>query len=201
MRYWIEDRYPELTFLRFPENRGFVSGANAGTALALLADSEYILHLNNDTEIPAGDYEWLDRLSEPLQADPRVGAVGAVSNRIYGHQRRNAPNPFPAPRWKEDNVLTGFCLLLRKAAVQEVGLFDEQFSPGNYDDFDYSLRLTQAGWKLAIAESVWIHHAMHATFKTLQKAEEYDALLRTNRDKLLAKWGEAGLKKVGLENG
>jgi GT2 family glycosyltransferase len=179
--------------LHLPFNHGFVRAANAGIALSLLTNSEYVLLLNSDTEIPKGDETWLQRLLEPMQ-DKSVGAVGAVSNNVAGYQRREKADTGV----KDVPMLIGFCLLLRKEAVVDVGLLDEQFEPGNYEDFDYSIRLKQGDWKLAVAESVFIRHAMHASFKELDKTEPFNALLEGNRRKLEDKWGKETLRGVGL---
>lgn len=193
--HWIENKFQGLNYVRFPFNHGFIRAANAGIALSLLTNSKYVLLLNSDTEIPKGDTNWLERLSAPMRVDETIGAVGAVSNNVAGYQRYEKAKP---NGWKEVPALIGFCLLIRKEAIYKVGLLDEQFEPGNYDDWDYSLRLHKAGYKLAVAESVFIHHAMHASFKELDKTERFDSLLARNRQKLEDKWGADALRGVGL---
>lgn len=189
------DRNTDITFLRLPFNHGFCRGANVGLMYALLTETPYILLLNNDTRIPEDDDTWLERMIQVANSDSKIGAVGAVSNNVFGYQRRET---------KRENSVTlapsliGFCLLLKREAVEQVGLLDEAFEPGNYDDFDYSIRLHKAGWKLAIAESVWIEHEMHASFKELSKQEDFGELLETNHRKLYAKWGKQELAQVGL---
>lgn len=194
--HWIEGKFEGLNYIRFPFNHGFVRAANAGLALSLLTDSKYVLLLNSDTEIPEGDRTWLERLIEPLTHDETIGAVGAVSNNVYGHQRAQEAKKLPVYHFVPS--LLGFCLLIRKEAILKVGLLDEQFEPGNYEDHDYSLRLHKAGYKLAVAESVFIHHAMHASFKELDKTERFDSLLARNRQKLEDKWGADALRGIGL---
>ena len=76
-----------------------------------------------------------------------------------------------------------------------MGLLDERFDlDGNYSDFDYSIRLQRAGWKLAIAESVFIHHEMSVTQRDL----DFAANLEKNKRKLFEKWDRDALKLAGL---
>lgn len=190
------EQWPDLRVVRWPFNQGFVRGVNTGLALTKLSGAEFVLLLNNDVEVPAGDPDWLARLVEPF-ADPQVGAVGAVSDNVYGAQRRGGPRAGVS----EAAVLIGFALCLRKEAQQQVGFFDERFEPGNYEDWDYSLRLRKAGWRLLVAESVWLRHAMHQTFRVLEREAELDfaALLKGNLAQLVAKWTPGGLAEMGIQ--
>ena len=60
-----------IRFIRNPENCGFIRSCNRGFAAAR---GEYIVFLNNDTEVKA---RWLDELYETMQRDPEIGIVGA----------------------------------------------------------------------------------------------------------------------------
>jgi len=179
------------TSVLLSENTGYCHGNNVGLALSLLSDSKYVLLLNNDAWIPDGDSTWLERMIQVMEKDRTFGAVGAVSDNVFGWQRRG----YGQEGFMVTPVLIGFCLLLRKEAIQQVGLLDERFDPdGNYSDFDYSIRLQRAGWKLAIAESVFIHHEMSVTQRDLDFASN----LVKNKGKLFEKWDREALKLVGL---
>lgn len=194
--YWIEEKFVSLNLFHLPFNHGFIRAANLGIAASLLTNSEYVLLLNSDTEIPEGDTTWLDRLIAPMQEDSTIGAVGAVSNNVYGHQRAAVAKQLPVYHFVPS--LIGFCLLLRKSAIVKVGLLDERFEPGNFEDFDYSIRLTKAGYKMAVAESVFVKHAMHASFKELDKRDSFNSILERNKQKLLNKWSIDIVRGVGV---
>jgi GT2 family glycosyltransferase len=188
--YWVRNNFPEINIVTLPYNMGYVRATNIGIAMSLLTDAEHVLLLNNDTEIP-DDREWLQRLIEPM-AYVDIGAVGAVSNTVFGQQRRAEPDRKQVLRFptilENVNVLVGFCMLLRKKAMFEVGWLDERYGPdGNYSDFDYSQRLIKAGWKLAIAESVWVNHVGSVT----QKDFDFNSNLARNRAKFEEKWAMA----------
>ncbi len=184
--------YSRTTRVYLPTNTGYCHGTNVGLALSLLNDSEYVLLLNNDTRIPEGDTTWLERLIEPMERDANIGSVGAVSDTVTMYQfrpeRGGAVSTVP--------ILIGFCQLIRKTALEQVGLLDERFDPdGNFTDWDYSLRLNKAGWKQVVAESVWIHHEGRVTQNDLG---DYNALLAKGRRLLVEKWGEQAAELRGL---
>ncbi len=180
---------PWMNLITSPFNHGFVRGVNLGLAAALFSPAPYVLLLNNDAWAPEGDAGWLARMASHFQ-DETVGAVGAVTDRVFGYQRRakSGDGVTEAP------VLIAFAMMIRKSAFQKVGFFDERFSPGNFEDFDYSVRLRRAGWKLVVAESVWLHHQMHATLERL----DLPGLLETNRQKFVEKWGVDRLHAMGI---
>lgn len=196
----------DWNFVRLPHNYGSCRALNVGMSLAMLSDAPYILLLDNDTEIPKGDTTWLERFIVYLEADPKVGAVGAVTDNVSLWQDAEVTPVYYQRDWKVEGegegtktpkdwpALVSFAMLLRKEACREVGLFDEYFEPGMGEDFDYTFRMVDAGWKCRVANSVWIHHQGHGTFGQM----DYNNLLYVAYAKLYEKWGEARLKEIGL---
>ncbi|MCX6743532.1 MAG: glycosyltransferase [Candidatus Parcubacteria bacterium] len=85
--------------------------------------------------------------------------------------------------------------------IDKIGLLDEQFSPGNFEDDDFCLRAIEAGFKLGIAQDVFIHHEGSATHKSLNL--DYQTLMATNLAKFQAKWPQkryVELQGVALDN-
>jgi GT2 family glycosyltransferase len=189
----MRDYGRRLNVLTQPSNQGFVRGVNLGLACALFSKAPYVLLLNNDAAVPEGDTTWLERMVSHFH-DEQVGAVGAVTDQVFGFQRRPWPAGRPVDVVSEVPVLIAFAMMIRKSAFQKVGFFDERFTPGNFEDFDYSVRLRRAGYKLVVAESVWLHHQMHATCKKL----DLPGLLETNRQKFVEKWGAERLAEMGV---
>jgi GT2 family glycosyltransferase len=195
--------------VNLPFNHGSVRAINVGLQLAMLSPAPYILLLDNDTEIPSGDATWLTRWLKYFE-DEKVGAAGAVSDYVSGVQYvEQVPDRFQRDFKTMDGdkvtaegvkdppsvpLLVSFAMMLRKSAVEQVGLWDERFEPGNYEDYDYSIRLRDAGYKLVIADSVWIHHKGSQTFGAMG----FENLLQTNRTKFVDKWGVGKLAQMGL---
>jgi len=186
--------YPKITVVHIPRAVGFVRAVNVGMAFTLMSPSPFVMWLNNDTEIPAGDKEWLARMLAPFE-QAQVGAVGPVSDHIYGVQHRDAK--LPDGDWIDVPILIGFACMFRKDAIKQIGFLDERFSPGNYEDWDYCLRLRVLGWKLIINEQVWVEHRMHQTFGKMNI--DFNALLNLNLQKLIGKWGAANMAAMGIE--
>ncbi len=157
-----------------PENRGFSKACNQGTQAAA---GRHLLFLNNDTEVQPG---WLEPLVETLDADERVSAVGSkllFPDRSIQHagvavlEDRQLPDPLVARHIhyrKSENApeanqpqtlqaLTAACLLIRKAAFEKVGGFDEEYWNG-YEDVDLCFKLRQEGGLLVYQpRSVVLH--------------------------------------------
>lgn len=134
-------------------------GRNLGWTSALArtlprVSEPYVLFLNDDTEFERVP----DRLALMLSnfEDTKVGAVGPATGIAMGYQA------FPGPDVQDVKLLIGFCLLLRKSVLTEVGGVDESFGHGG-DDLDLCARLTDAGYRLLLDRRVFVFH--HA-FKT-----------------------------------
>lgn len=188
---------PSLRVLRNERNLGFSGGVNRGIRAARGAE---ILVLNNDTLVTPG---WLSEMRAALHSEPRVGMVGAVSNYCGGVQQVPVSYQRPedsavfgagwqmrnAGRVKPTSMLTGLCLLVKREVFDVIGLFDERFSIGNFEDNDLCLRARLANYELRVAEGAFIHHYGSRTFKALNV--DYAGIMRENQARFRAKWGLA----------
>ncbi len=82
--------------------------------------------------------------------------------------------------------LVGFCLLIRREVIDRIGLFDERFAIGNFEDDDYCRRGRAAGFGLAIATDSFVHHFGGATF--IGSGIDHWALMRRNERLFREKW-------------
>ena len=103
----------------------------------------------------------------------------------------------------EQTTLVGFCYLFKREVFDKVGFLDEQFSPGNFEDDDYSLRILQQGWDLLLCHDTFIHHFGHASFskgygdqEAAEKARRSNALIERNAALFLKKWHVPEMYKV-----
>jgi O-antigen biosynthesis protein len=177
-------------------NRGFPAAVNQGIAIA--AGSQILL-LNNDTLVTTG---WLRRMLSALESAPGVGLVGPVSNRVSGAQRVDARygqiSELDGFAWQwglehsrqtlATDRLVGFCLLIKRTVIEQIGGLDERFGIGNFEDDDFCRRAQQAGLKLLIARDAFVHHAGHATF--VGSGADLNAILDRNRRLYEEKWSE-----------
>lgn len=149
------------------ENRGFPGGCNQGIKAA--APENDIFLLNNDTIVFPNAIFWL-RMG--LYENVQIGAAGSVTNNA-GNDQRVAESFDKVEEYRQyafgKNVpmhnacekkirLIGFSMMIRRRALDEVGMLDERFSPGNYEDDDLCMRLQYAGWKLILCHNSFIYH-------------------------------------------
>lgn len=188
------------------ENQGFAGGCNQGIELA--AEGNDIMLLNNDTIVPANAIFWL-RMA--LYERETVGAVGPLTN--YAGNDQQIVNSFetkeeylkfaeqiclPALNPYEHKVwLVGFAMLVKRAAVDRVGGLDTRFTWGNYEDNDYGLTLTNAGYELLLCYNSFIYH--YGSLNMAKDKQKYFDYLQKNKEKLNEKWGFDSTKYHGVE--
>lgn len=191
---WLEEQEDIITILN-EDNKGFPKGCNQGIEIAT---GDNILLLNNDTVVTKN---WLKNLTTALYSDESVGAVGPVTNNCSNFQNiavtynnleemkvfAEEYNKSNSENWEHRLILIGFCLLVKKEVVDKIGLLDERFSPGNYEDDDYCFRITEAGYKLILCKDTFIHHYGSLSFSADLVA--FNHLMATNGIKFKAKWG------------
>ena len=143
--------FPWVRRIRLDSNRGLPGGLNAGIRAA---GGRFLVELNNDTIPRPG---WLD----PLLARARTTNLGIVAGikenpdgtlqdaggfytpLRWGYRRAN---PTPLCAGDVDFVATGF--LMNREMLDAIGLLDEAFSPGYFEDLDLCARARAAGWRV-----------------------------------------------------
>nr|WP_157684556.1 glycosyltransferase [Cytobacillus praedii] len=177
------------------ENLGFPRGCNQGIEIA---KGENILLLNNDVIVTEN---WLSNMVNSLYSEDRIGAVGPVTNSAayytaipveYSnlnemHNFAQDFNKSDSEKWEERLKLIGYCMLIKRDVVDKIGLLDERFTPGNFEDDDYSVRIRQAGYKLLLCKDTFIHHYGSVSWK--ENISGYGELLSENEKKFMEKWG------------
>jgi GT2 family glycosyltransferase/glycosyltransferase involved in cell wall biosynthesis len=175
---WLRDLADRrlIHLVRNPRNVGFVTSVNRGMAAAGNHD---VVLLNSDTEVPSG---WLTRLAAQAYAHPRIASVSPFSNNatICGY-----PDDFGgdlafgrsvadiddvcrttnAGRWVDVPTTVGFCMYIRRKALQEVGEFDaKRFTVGYGEENDFCLRASDKGWQHRLACDTFVYHKGSVSF-------------------------------------
>ena len=157
---------PDVELIINESNLGFAAGNNPAIDRLLDDGHEFVWVLNNDTVV---DPQSLTALLAVADADPRIGAVGAVLFDVVARDRILTWGGGSLSRWTgrtrdardaDDRVdyLTAASVLLRASALRDVGLFDERYF-FTWEDVDLCIRLVAADWRLAVADRsrVWHH--------------------------------------------
>ncbi|TCO73640.1 bifunctional glycosyltransferase family 2 protein/class I SAM-dependent methyltransferase [Marinisporobacter balticus] len=191
---WLKNQEDIKTILN-KENLGFPKGCNQGIKIA---QGDNILLLNNDVIVTPN---WLSNLNKCLYSSDDIGAVGAVTNYCSNYQtikgayknteemidfakKNNLSNK---DEWEERLKLIGFCMLIKKNVLEKVGTLDEIFSPGNFEDDDYSFRIRKAGYKLMLCKDVFIYHFGSISFN--ENRNKFSEIFTVNKKKFEEKWG------------
>jgi GT2 family glycosyltransferase len=90
-------------------------------------------------------------------------------------------------RFETDSVAF-FCAATRRDVLDEIGLLDEEFGLGFFEDDDYCQRILAAGYTIQIVDDVFVHHHLSASFDKLPSAEK-KALLDRNKAIFEERWG------------
>jgi N-acetylglucosaminyl-diphospho-decaprenol L-rhamnosyltransferase len=211
---FVRERFPEVRVVE-QENRGLAAGWNVGLAETA---GRYVLLLNSDAWLAEGA---LERLGEFADAQPKAAVVGPrlryPDGRLqrsvrgfptlwrlateYFFLRKLAPrsralNSFYGGGFGHDEVhevdfLLGACLLVRRAAVDEVGAADESFFLFS-EEVDWCYRFRRAGWKVVFfpgAEAFHVGGASHG-------GRMYDEQLRGHLRFLAKHRGEAEAERA-----
>jgi len=170
----LEEKYKDyIDLIRNKENLGFAKGNNVAIRKVMEeGKSEYVLLLNNDTEIIQRD--WLDKLVKISESEKNIGIVGCTLLFPSGKFQAGGTilkDPFhyinisdKVKNVIEVDLVIGACFLIKKKVVDKIGLLDENFYPVLGEEFDYCMRAKKAGFKVIYIPKVKIiHHGKAAT--------------------------------------
>ncbi len=177
---WVEANHPWARVRRNPANWGFGRGNNPAMRDA---PGPFVVLLNSDTRVRPG---WLRALVDTMEAEPRAGAAtakllfpddGARRGQIQNAGGMLLPDGSGRDRGtvvaagqvshelddgrydigEEVFFFCGAAVMLRKAALEKVGYFDERYFM-YYEDLDLSWRLRVHGWTVVFAPGAVVQH-------------------------------------------
>jgi GT2 family glycosyltransferase len=176
----LRQRFPNVAYLQTGANLGYSGGNNRGIEWANARGAAWVVIVNNDT---VADPDCLRRLLTAADSDPRLAALAPLIVRhddpkrvwfaggrfararaigTHDHEGEPVESILAEVLSTEEpcrpcTFLTGCCLLLRMDALQQVGTFREDFFAYG-EDVDLSLRLVEAGWRLAWVPRARLSH-------------------------------------------
>ena len=166
----IEAHVPGLKVLQTGSNLGFGGGCNAGIRQALAQGADYVWLINSDATVSACALTEMVRLAD---GQALLGAVGSVVYEVDEPDRIQLWGGGQVNLWTgvsrhqvspgQLDFVSGASILLRREAVEQVGLFEDQIFFMYWEDSDFGFRLRQAGWRLGVAENSRVWHKLSAS--------------------------------------
>lgn len=189
--WFQEEKNTKLLYQK--ENLGFPKAVNIGLKAST---GNFLCVANNDLIFTP---YWAERLIAHLDT---ADMVGPCTNSISGPQQVMMKDIYRNIEELDEIVeksylvnkgksipyhrLVGFCLLFKREVYEKIGGFNEIFGMGNYEDDDYCMKAIEYGFKLCIAQDVYIHHFGGTTHSLLNV--QYNKLLKKNRKVFLQTW-------------
>ncbi len=164
-----------------PDALGYPKAVNKGLEVAT---GDYIVFLNNDTELlPQEKNLWLDLMRKPFEEDPQMGVTGVIRHWEVGLE-----------------FIIFFCAMTSREVFKKVGYLDESFGIGAMDDVDFCTRARLLGYKFRQVPDdkslYWptkfpIVHRAESTVHHLEIGREgWNTHFKGNQDKLAEKYSD-----------
>jgi GT2 family glycosyltransferase len=162
-----QDRF-DFILIRNEQNLGNTKAVNQGI---VASRGEFICILDNDTVVTPG---WLEEMVAIAQSQGNIGIVNPLSNTLGTSPRTNSARDIEEcareclkykGQYVELGACVGFCTVVKREVIDKIGGWDEAFSPGYFDDTEYSYRAMKAGYKSVCAKGAYVYHSEHASFK------------------------------------
>lgn len=187
-----------ICVIHHKENCQFVKNCNR---ISKNARGKYIVFLNNDTQVQQG---WLKALVDVMERDVNVGLAGAklvypdglvqeaggivwqdAHVLQYGNGRQAGEKELNEMR--EADYISGAAIMIRRKLWEEIGGFDERFTPAYYEDVDLAFQVRERGYKVVYQPGAEVVHFEGVT-EGLDERQKMG--IEKNREMFLGKWGK-----------
>jgi GT2 family glycosyltransferase len=188
---------PFVKIIETGKNLGWEGGLKEGLK-HVPKGVEFVMFANDDIFIPRSSLFWLTDMLQWFKS-PKIAAVGPISNTVMGVQNMKFQT---VPKDLSVEYLIGFCMLVRKKALYEVGGIDDTLPGG--DDLDLSIRLKDKGYTLLVDRTVFVYHygfktgeRLHGDYTKANGWNSYEQYHATNTA-LIKKHGFARWQRIQM---
>lgn len=180
----VREKFPSVQVIEAGQNLGFAKGNNVGIQAT---DAPLVATLNNDTWV---EPDWLSQLVEVMESDPNIGTC--ASKMLFAHQPEiinsagvcvdpvgiawdrlgGAPETEDTAEPMDVFAACAGAALYRRAMLDDVGLFDEDFFI-YLEDVDLSWRSQLMGWRTVYVPQARIYHVHSGTTREASPFKNY----------------------------
>jgi GT2 family glycosyltransferase len=190
-------RDPEL--VHFVETHSSISkyvlcSANAGVARAWniganIAEGQQLCFCNDDVEVGKGAVETLVSVLDSRESVGQVGPAGGLWEGVQSGKRVGTTEI------EEADEISGFLFVIKARVYEEVGGFDNEYTPAGFEEIDMSFKIRGKGYQCLVVPNVdvthWGHHGISSTrtrIEYLGKSIDTVELNERNKAYFLKKW-------------
>jgi GT2 family glycosyltransferase len=186
---FIRESYPEVIVHHHPENLGAAAGRNSAVELAIeLLDPDFLLFIDNDMTVtphflkylylPFVDYPGLGQTTGKIKVPGNTRVINDAGGcKIQFHLGRTSPVGYgeidTGQYDKPGQCVPGGFSLVTTEVFHKVGGFDTAFDPYGYEDLDFSLRISKAGYHALYVPEALTFHEVTQTFEGGKYTEKY----------------------------
>lgn len=194
--YCITEKGRGIHLINNDTNLGYTKSANIGLQET---DADYVILLNSDTLVTS---DWITNMLKCYNAYPRTGIVGPLTNN-GGWQSFNLKDMDIAfclgeikPSYPRVKLVNGFCYMICRKVIEEVGYLDELSFPIGYgEEDDFSIRAQDKGFELRIVDNAFVYHEKSKSFDL----EQIPVLKKAGYETLCKKHGKYKVNRLIYE--
>ena len=177
-----------LILVRNEENLGFIKAVNQGMSAS---DAPFVCLLNNDTLVTKG---WLMEMIRIAESAGDIGIVNPSSNNLGQKPATGEPIELYAECFRQEagrcvelGAAIGFCMLIKRELIRKIGLFDEIYGMGNFEDTDFSRKAVAEGYRCVRACGAYVYHRENSSFG---KVKTFSKDFERNKEIFEFRWGK-----------
>lgn len=189
----LRREFPEIVVIENGSNLGFAAGSNVGIAHVIGRGADYVLLLNDDTEVASDAVRLLVETGESAPAigilGPKIyyfdqanviwSAGGSVGK--YGqaqHLGAGQPDDGTLEEVRDVDYVTGCALLTKRKVIERVGLLDERFF-AYFEETEWCARARKAGFRVVYVPQARVWHKINLDARA--SLRQYLYLMARNR--------------------
>jgi GT2 family glycosyltransferase len=200
----IEEKFPEITYIKLSTNLGYAGGNNVGLQWALQEGTDYVMVLNNDTIL---DPNMLTELVKVAEGNTKIAMVGPLMYCTAPHNYLFAAGSFIL--WKKGSLnhrglfqpandhiylkrpepvdfIVGCCVLVRSRVIKSIGYLNQDYYL-NFEDVEWGLMSHRFGYEVWFVPQAVMWHKVSATLGLASPTNTY----YMTRNALLFFWKNA----------